>query len=182
MSAAAVDAVRAGLRTAFARASRPAAPPAREAGQPSTSAIGRAMLGAAMAIARNTASTPIATRSSRGPVAMPEAKAPTQIERDGDRAHAERDRGAEAGEPRLREHRPLPHGGDRRDAGGAHRRQQAGEGGDDGADDQRDDDRPGGEDEPRQRQVGAEGVEEGLAGPSPARDRPRGRRPMRRDR
>ena len=40
MSAAAVTAVRPGLRTAFSRASRPAAPPSRRAGQPTTAASG----------------------------------------------------------------------------------------------------------------------------------------------
>ena len=45
ISAAAVEAVRPGLRIAFERARRPATPPIRVAGQPRTSASGRAMLG-----------------------------------------------------------------------------------------------------------------------------------------
>ena len=58
MSAAAVEAVRAGLRIAFERASVPATPPMRVAGQPSTLASGRAMLGATIATPRKRPRTP----------------------------------------------------------------------------------------------------------------------------
>ena len=78
ISAAAVEAVRAGLRIAFRRASVPAAPPILVAGQPITSASGRVMLGATIAMPTKTVSTPMPSRSRRGPVGRPETKAPTQ--------------------------------------------------------------------------------------------------------
>ncbi|MGZ4582521.1 MAG: hypothetical protein ACXVXG_17950 [Nocardioidaceae bacterium] len=58
ISAAAVDAVRCGLRIAFCRARAPTVPPRRGSGAPMTRAIGRAIRGLSAVTPRNVASTP----------------------------------------------------------------------------------------------------------------------------
>ena len=73
MSAAAVDAVRPGLRTAFAPASSPATPPARRAGQPTTRAIGFTRRGASSAMPANRPSTPTPSSSATSAALTPSA-------------------------------------------------------------------------------------------------------------
>ena len=73
--AAAVAAVRAGLRTAFSRASAPAAP-VRPRGQPTTAAIGRTSRDDTTATPMNRASTPAPIIIIRSPVARPSASRP----------------------------------------------------------------------------------------------------------
>ena len=58
ISAAAVEAVRPGLRSALSRASRPGEPPRRAAGKPTSVTSGFIMRGASMAMPTNSASTP----------------------------------------------------------------------------------------------------------------------------
>ena len=78
MSAAAVDAVRAGLRTALASASSPATPPARRVGQPTRRASGLTRCGARKARPRNSAITPTPTsRPADAPSRPP--RVPTAI-------------------------------------------------------------------------------------------------------
>ena len=79
ISAAAVDAVRPGLRTALAPASSPATPPRRLAGQPTTRASGLTMLGASRAMPANSPSTPRPSRSATAPALRPPAKTPSEI-------------------------------------------------------------------------------------------------------
>ncbi len=71
ISAAAVEAVRPGLRMAFERASFPATPPTSVAGQPRIEASGRARLGATMATPMKRAQTPTARTTRRWPVVIP---------------------------------------------------------------------------------------------------------------
>ncbi len=68
MRAAAVAAVRAGLRVAFSRASRPLLPAKRAAGQPITLARGRTTYLATMATATKMSTAPSAISSRRLPV------------------------------------------------------------------------------------------------------------------
>jgi hypothetical protein len=75
ISAAAVAAVRCGLRIAFWRA-RPPETPSRANGRPSREASGRATLEAASPTPTNSASTPTASDRSRDPAAIPSAKRP----------------------------------------------------------------------------------------------------------
>ncbi len=65
ISAEAVEAVRAGLRMAFARARRPAAPPSLVAGHPRTEASGGTSVLASMATPTNRAAAPTPIASSR---------------------------------------------------------------------------------------------------------------------
>ena len=65
ISAAAVAAVRPGLRTEFRRASAPGAPPIQRAGSPTTEAIGRTSLDEIIATPTNSSSTPPAMESRR---------------------------------------------------------------------------------------------------------------------
>ena len=76
MRAAAVDAVRPGFRIAFSRASIPAAPPTRAAGQPSTEASGRTTREAFSATPRNSKRQPPSSEKMRTPVARPCANTP----------------------------------------------------------------------------------------------------------
>src|SRR5207237_10184862 len=73
------DAVRAGLRVALSRARIPGAPPIVCAGAPSTAASGRTTFEAFIETPTKSRSTPIPRASSRGPVASPPARAPTQL-------------------------------------------------------------------------------------------------------
>jgi hypothetical protein len=68
MRAAAVAAVRPGLRTEFPRASLPAAPPICRAGQPTTAAIGVTSLDEIIATPTKRRITPPAIASSRSAV------------------------------------------------------------------------------------------------------------------
>ena len=76
MTAAAVDAVRAGARTAFSRASLPAAPPKRAPGAPSTYASGRTIRVAIIATPTNIRSTPMTSTVIRVLISTPLAKTP----------------------------------------------------------------------------------------------------------
>ena len=74
--AAAVDAVRSGLRIAFSRARRPETPPIRANGRPSTEASGRASFDAVIADADEQPEHADGQRRSRGPVAIPWTNSP----------------------------------------------------------------------------------------------------------
>ena len=67
ISAAAVAAVRPGLRWAFRSASLPAAPPMRRAGMPTTRASGRTSRDESIATPTNSASTPTPSKAKRSP-------------------------------------------------------------------------------------------------------------------
>ena len=142
ISAAAVDAVRPGLRTALAPASSPATPPARRAGQPTTRASGLTSRGASSAMPANSAEHAAAEQQrhdggadaagehagrDRGQRARPTTPTPVLAE-----CAAKRDCGSV---------RALADRRDRRHAGRAPRRQDAREQRDAGAEEQRDDDR-----------------------------------------
>ena len=77
ISAAAVDAVRPGLRSAFEPASSPATPPARRAGQPTSLASGFTSRGASSAMPMNSPITP--SPSSRPMAAPVAANTPAEI-------------------------------------------------------------------------------------------------------
>ena len=88
MSAAAVEAVRPGLRTALAPARSPATPPARRAGQPTTRASGLTRLGASSAMPMNSPSTPrTSRRAMRAPA--PLANMPARERRERREEHDE---------------------------------------------------------------------------------------------
>ena len=76
ITAAAVEAVLVGLRTAFWRARVPADPPKRAPGAPSTKASGRTAREATMATLTNRKSTPRTSATMRTPISMPPAKTP----------------------------------------------------------------------------------------------------------
>ena len=78
ISAAAVEAVRPGLRTAFALASSPDTPPVRRPGQPTTRASGFTSRGAASATPMNSAITPKPSRTTT-PSVPTLANTPTEI-------------------------------------------------------------------------------------------------------
>ncbi len=69
ISAAAVDAVRPGLRMALPSASIPAAPPMRRAGMPTTRVSGTTSRDESSATPMNSARTPRPSRTKRSPVA-----------------------------------------------------------------------------------------------------------------
>jgi len=79
ISAAAVEAVRLGLRTEFEFASSPAMPPLRRAGQPTRRVSGSTMCGAAKATPTNRPRIPKTSNSTTASVAIPLAKMPTQM-------------------------------------------------------------------------------------------------------
>ena len=79
ISAAAVEAVRPGLRTALAPASSPATPPARFAGQPTMRASGLTSLGAVSAMPANSPSTPPPSNTATSTGLAPPAKMPAEI-------------------------------------------------------------------------------------------------------
>ena len=76
MSAAAVAAVRDGLRIAFSRASRPAAPPRRSDGKPTIEASGRTSRGASIAMPTKSPSAPRPMPSARMPPLTPSPSSP----------------------------------------------------------------------------------------------------------
>ena len=161
ISAAAVDAVRAGLRIAFSRASEPATPPMRAPGQPSVEASGGTKLGATSAMPMKLTTTPRPIASSRSDAGRARREPAEEQQRERNRERDEGRRQPEAGEPGRREH-ALAHGRDRLDARRAQRRQQAREDRHDGADDQRDDHGARREDGVAVRQVDAERDEQRL--------------------
>ncbi len=79
ISADAVEAVRAGLRIAFPRASLPAVPPILVAGQPRVEASGGTSTFASIATPTNTAAAPTPIASSRCVVESPPRNSPTSI-------------------------------------------------------------------------------------------------------
>ena len=79
ISAAAVEAVRLGLRTEFALASSPATPPLRRAGQPTRRVSGSTMCGAANATPTKSPRIPRPSSRTTASVAIPLAKMPTQM-------------------------------------------------------------------------------------------------------
>ena len=76
MSAAAVAAVRPGLRWAFRSAILPAAPPMRRAGMPTTRARGRTSRDEIIATPMKSARTPSPSTANRSPMAMPSSSVP----------------------------------------------------------------------------------------------------------
>jgi len=76
ISADAVDAVRFGLRIALSRASAPAAPPIRVAGQPSTDASGRTTREAFAATPKKRSRMPMPSENRRAGVARLWARTP----------------------------------------------------------------------------------------------------------
>ena len=159
ISADAVEAVRCGFRRALSRASMPAAPPNRAAGQPSTHANGRAIRADRSAVPKKISSVPIPMNASTDAVPllaqMPLASAakPSTVSVI---AHGVRQRR----EAPRRQRRALAHRRDRRHAGRLDRGPQAREQRDDDPDEQRDDDRPPLHDEAVVRQREADRVEE----------------------
>ena len=138
ISAAAVAAVRPGLRTAFSRASRPGTPRSRSSGRPTRDASGRTSRGLSRATPRKTVAGAGADQSPpgerrgeaehhqpRSPSAV--SAMPTTPRRRGSRGRLQHGALAQRG-----------HGGH---AGRAHRRRERGEDRDHGADQRRDDDR-----------------------------------------
>ena len=79
ISAAAVEAVRLGLRTELALASSPAMPPLRRAGKPTRRVSGVTMCGAAKATPTNRPRIPMASSRTTASVPIPLAKTPTQM-------------------------------------------------------------------------------------------------------
>ncbi len=84
ISAAAVAAVRPGLRIELRRASPPAAPPTHRAGRPTTAASGRTSFDEIIATPTNRSRTPPAIASSRSavPTSSTNIAVPEQEERD----------------------------------------------------------------------------------------------------
>ncbi len=113
MSAAAVAAVRDGLRTAFSRASWPVVPRRRAMGQPTTAAMGRTSEDEIMATPTNSASVPIAEghHALGGADAVHQQAADHQAAGDGDGGQSD-DRG-EPGEAAAGRLRALADGVDR---------------------------------------------------------------------
>ena len=142
ISAAAVEAVRPGLRIAFSRASLPAAPPRRAAGAPTTRASGLTSRGASIA-------TP--TKSPRAPPTIPKIRsgrvhvvAERRVDERGRRRRrlARARRRTARRDSRAGSVRALADRRDRRDAGRADRRHEAREQGDAAPTSERDDHRP----------------------------------------
>ena len=79
ISAAAVEAVRLGLRTEFALASSPAMPPLRRAGRPTRRVSGLTMCGAARATPTKSARIPMPSSRTTAIVPSPLAKMPTEM-------------------------------------------------------------------------------------------------------
>ena len=156
ISAAAVEAVRPGLRTEFSRASRPAEPPRRAAGRPTSAAIGFTRRGASMAMPTNSASTPTPSVSAtRPPRDAAEQADGDRGERAGDDDHrGVRTRGRASA--RRRGRRAFTDRRDRRHAGGAQGRDDARHERDDRAGEHADDHRAAREHRAGLRQVHAE--------------------------
>ena len=176
ISAAAVEAVRAGWRIAFSRASEPETPPKRAPGQPSVEASGGTSFGATQCHADEADDDTEADREEALDAGRAGREAAEEQQSERNRERDEGRRQPEAGEAGRREH-ALANGRDRLDARCAERRQQAGEHRHDGADDQRDDHGARRKDGVAVRQVDAERDEqrlEALRDPEPdeeARDR-----------
>ena len=122
MRAAAVTAVREGLRTVFSRASRPVIVVSRSIGQPTTAAIGRTSCGLTIAVPRKRSTAPSPIVVSRLPVEPKEPRTPrarmsTPSDHQAD-CHVWR----EPGEAAARQLRSLAERRDGRHAGRADRR------------------------------------------------------------
>ena len=89
ISAAAVEAVRPGLRTAFAPASSPATPPMRRAGQPTTRASGLTSRGASSAMPANRPSTPPTSSSATAAPLTPPRRCRAAMAASDDAEHAD---------------------------------------------------------------------------------------------
>ena len=174
MSAAAVAAVRPGLRIALRRASPPAAPAIRWPGRPSTDARRGTSRGEISATAMNSSSEPGASSARRPSASMPGANmpSPSTVERQG--ARDRREQRSAAADPPGRDVGALAHRGDRRDARRPQRRAEAGEDGDDDPDGERDDDRPRAEHRARRRAGRCPPTRTRRSAASPGRRRPRG--------
>ena len=146
ISAAAVAAVRPGLRCAFRSASLPALPPMRRAGMPTARTSGRTSRDDSIATPTNSARTPTPSSAKRSPVAMSSDERAVAEREHGERDDEARDVRREAREPAARQRRALADGGDRRHARRSDRREEAGDERHERPDEQRDDDRAGGED------------------------------------
>ena len=116
ISAAAVAAVRDGLRTEFELARRPAEPPVRRAGQPTRLASGLTSRGAISATPTNSVSTPPPSSSATAPPERPLANTPGRHRRHGGADDAERHLRRVLLHARLRQLRAFAHGRDRRHA------------------------------------------------------------------
>ena len=84
ISAAAVAAVRPGLRWAFRSAILPAAPPMRRAGMPTTRASGRTSRDESIATPMNSARTPRPSRAKRSPMRDVVGERPVAEREDGE--------------------------------------------------------------------------------------------------
>ena len=178
MSAAAVDAVRPGLRTALALAISPATPPARRAGRPTTRASGLTSRGASSAMPANRPSTPPPTRRPTAAPLTPLAKIPNEIAASEAIVTPMPALAECAGEPGLRQGRALADSRDRRDPRGASGRDDAGEQRDSGAEQERDDDRVRRDHRRCLRQLDAGRAEQGdeaLRDPDPEHESDHGR-------
>ncbi len=158
ISADAVDAVRCGFRRELSRASTPAAPPSRMAGQPRIPES-TGMAGAdSMATPTKTISVP--PIRSRSTFDVPWEKSPQISSAKPTAVSSGGDRRPDAGEPPGWQRRALAHGRDRRHARRAQRREDARDQGDDDPERERDDDRPRLEEQPAVREREADGVEQ----------------------
>jgi hypothetical protein len=117
----------AGLRTALAPASSPATPPARRAGQPTMRAIGFTRRGASSAMPANRTEHADAEQQRHESGADPVGELRREDRRERRRQHDHSGLGRMRLELRLRQRRALADRRDRRDAGRAPRRQDAGE-------------------------------------------------------
>ncbi len=156
MSAAAVDAVRPGLRTEFAPASSPATPPARRAGQPTTRAIGFTRLGASSAMPANRPSTPTPSSNATSAGLVPWANMPATIATSDAMSTPSPPLDECAANFDFGQHGTLTDGRDRRHPRRPPRGQDAREQRDAGTDDQRGRDRVRRDDRAARRQLDAE--------------------------
>ena len=137
ISAAAVAAVRPGLRIAFSRASRPGTPRRRSSGRPTTEASGVTSRGLSRVTPMKTAAAPTPTQASPGSSAP---NSPSSISAEPERGQHDAGRRPQPRRSRgRREHRALAQAGDRRDPGRAQRREQRREHGQAGAEHEPDD-------------------------------------------
>ena len=156
MSAAAVTAVRAGLRVAFSRARRPLTPAKRCIGAPITQASGRTSCGLQQRDAEEHDDRAAAERR-RGAAARRAAEEPVRQDGGADDAQQRGDGDPTAAAARLGG-QALAQRDDRRDPRRPQRGDEARQHGHEHADDERDDDRARRDDRRRRRQVGADGL------------------------
>ena len=130
ISAAAVEAVRPGLRTEFSRASVPGTPPKRCIGAPTTDATGVTSSGLSRATPRKTATAPTPTHASPG---LRAPKMPNAIASGSEPREHDPGGGAPAALAGGRGHDAVSKPGDRRHPGRADRGGKAGDDRDHGA-------------------------------------------------